>query len=965
MRWLWFVLGSCAALGLAVGGSYGQQSPSQQTATSSAKPSTPTRRPEFPPFTKVSEGYKEVVSTTDGKRPLYRVWYRQKDQQLLAELPPGYSSQRHYIALTVASGERFAGLQAGERYVYWRRYDKRLALIEPNVEVRATREEEAKLSVKRLFTDRVLAEVPIVAIGPSGQPVIDLDSFLIRSTGLFFRQQITRPGLVRVTKVKAFPENIEVEIEGPVANGRLKRFHFSISRIPERTKYKPRVADTRVGYFTTVYDDLSKYEDEVRVRYINRWHLEKGDPKLKKSLPKEPIVFYVEHTTPVRYRRWVREGVLYWNRAFEKVGIIDAIEVYFQDAKTGAHMDKDPEDVRYNFIRWLNNNVGTAIGPSRVHPLTGQILDADIILTDGWIRYYWRQYKRILPKLAMEGMGPEVLEWFATHPNWDPRIRLAPAGERSRRLLAVSRKLFRPYAGHPVAAVKTPILGDDEYDGLVGVTIQRNGYCSILEGKAIDVALIRMHLAVTGALPDDDQKDKKEGEKKQEKKETNLLDGIPEEFIGPLIADLVAHEVGHTLGLRHNFKASALYDLDEINSPKVKGKPFAGSVMDYLPVNIRMKAGEIQGDYAMVSIGPYDEWAIRYGYAPDDKQAKAVLKEVSKPEHQFATDEDTIGPDPLARRYDFSKNPLEYAEEQMRLARFHREKLLEKWVQEGQSWAKAREGYELTLALQLRSLSMMANWLGGKFVRRDHKGDPGNRTPIEPVSSQEQRAALRFVLENAFRDEAFGLTPKLLRYLVSDKWLDEGMSAFFEPSDFPVMDRIMGLQASVLSMLLNPARLREVFENEYYTQGQKDAFTLAELMQATTNEIWQELTKPPAKKYTAAEPMVSALRRNLQREHVERLLDLAAPGGSSAAHKAIITLALGELRRIHAWVKATLKHRDKLDPYTIAHLGELDVRLQKFFDSQYIYAANPNLGGGPPVLLLFGDESHEEHGQRD
>ncbi|MEM7397169.1 MAG: hypothetical protein AAF492_33020, partial [Verrucomicrobiota bacterium] len=76
------------------------------------------------------------------------------------------------------------------------------------------------------------------------------------------------------------------------------------------------------------------------------------------------------------------EGINMWNQAFEKVGLIGAIQVYFQDAKTGAHMEKDPEDVRYNFIRWLNNGVGTAIGPSRVNPETGKILDADVVTTD-------------------------------------------------------------------------------------------------------------------------------------------------------------------------------------------------------------------------------------------------------------------------------------------------------------------------------------------------------------------------------------------------------------------------------------------------------------------------------------------------------------------------------------------------------------------------------------------------------
>ena len=60
----------------------------------------------------------------------------------------------------------------------------------------------------------------------------------------------------------------------------------------------------------------------------------------------------------MRYRRWVREGLLFWNKAFEKVGISNAIEVYYQDARSKAHMEKDPEDVRYNFIWWLSNNRG-------------------------------------------------------------------------------------------------------------------------------------------------------------------------------------------------------------------------------------------------------------------------------------------------------------------------------------------------------------------------------------------------------------------------------------------------------------------------------------------------------------------------------------------------------------------------------------------------------------------------------
>lgn len=89
--------------------------------------------------------------------------------------------------------------------------------------------------------------------------------------------------------------------------------------------------------------------------------------------------------------------------------------------------------MRFNFVRWLNNNIGTAIGPSRVDPLTGEILDADIILTDGWIRHYWRQFNDVLPTLAMEGMSPSTLSWLHSRPGGTG----AGAGTEHRRRAAI------------------------------------------------------------------------------------------------------------------------------------------------------------------------------------------------------------------------------------------------------------------------------------------------------------------------------------------------------------------------------------------------------------------------------------------------------------------------------------------------------------------------------------------------
>ena len=918
----------------------------QNTAPAAPKAATP--KPDFPPHSEVLTGYDKVVSTAGGAKSMYTLWTRKKDSQVYAELPSNFASRRYFFALTIASGDRFAGLQSGDRYVYWRRYNKQLALISPNMRIRSTGDPESLSSVRRLFTDTVMLTVPIVTIGPGGGPIIDLDALLVGKASKFFGSSVVNRELSSVQSIatlKAFPGNIELAFEIPTSKGRLQTLHYSISDIPIKSAYKPRAADERIGYFTTSYSDLGKYsDDDTRIRYINRWHLEKRDPNLKISPPKNPIVFYIEHTTPVRYRRWVREGVLAWNPAFEKIGLSNAIEVYYQDKTTGAHMDKDPEDVRYNFVRWLNNDVGTAIGPSRVNPHTGQILDADIVLTDGWIRHFRFQFEDIMPRLAMEGFSAETLAWLAYHPQWDPRYLFASPAQRSYTRDQLVRMQGQSYGGHPLARVDNTLLGDDEYDGLVGRVSQVNGNCAAATGMAFDLAVMRMMLVMQQSADDEEKEDeeKDEDEEKEEEVGESILDGMPESFIGPLLADLVSHEVGHTLGLRHNFKGSSIYTLDQINSEEIKGKKaFSGSVMDYTPVNFRVESGQVQGDYSIIGIGPYDFWAIEYGYSLA-KDLKPILARVSEPELQYATDEDTGGPDPLARRYDLSSNPLDYAQEQMRLARHHRGRILEHFVKEGDSWSKARRGYELTLSMQVRSLNMMANWIGGVHIVRDKKGDMGDRAPLEVVSVESQRAALDFVLKNSFHDEVFGLSTDLLRRMTKDKWTDGGIhSALGEPA-WPIHDKIMGVQASVLTMLMNPTTLRHIYDNEFRIPEDQDILTLPEILETISAEIWSELGQVPENAHTARKPAISSLRRNLQREHVNRLVDMSLPGaGNNAAYKPISNLARLQLRQIQEKATAYIEQAgEKLDPYSKAHLSDLETQITKALDAEYIYNAN-------------------------
>ncbi len=970
------------------------------------------------PFKDVVEGY-EQVRGMDGS--LYGVWLNPKTNQLVAELPRGWERQKHFFAMTVSGGEQFAGLQAADMYTEWRRINDRMALILPQIEVRSSGDQESKDSIGTVFMDRVLVDVPLVSTGPSGQPVINLTELLVNNMQSFFGNSARglNRSLVTVKDVKVFPDNIEIELEGPVANGAMKSFHYSISQIRGTPGYKPREADPRVGYFTTAYRDLGKFtREETNQRYINRWHLEKAAPNLKLSPPKEPIIYYVEHTVPIRYRRWVREGVAYWNKAFREVGIDGAIEVRFQDKASGAHMDKQPEDVRYNFIRWISNDVATAIGPSRVNPMTGEILDADVVLTDGWIRVFTYRWEELLGDLAVEGMSPQTLAWLEQNPRWDPRVRLASPMVRDQMVLERRSRGVTRYGGHPLGEADPSVIGENEYAGLLR-TSQVSALCQAAFGKSLDLAMMQMYLAATELFDDDvlslssEPKDdkpeldpemlemirkqleenpglrsmvppeylaklegrasepepadddaaepKREARKPKPKKDDgDLIDGVPEWFVGPMLAELVAHEVGHTLGLRHNFKGSSAYDLTEINSGEFKGKkPWSTTVMDYNGINLRMPGfGEEQGDFSVIDIGPYDYWAIEYGYGSNPQK---TLERVAEPELQYGTDEDTWGPDPTARRYDLGRDPLVWAENQMEFARRLRAGLLEKYVKDGESWSKARRGYRVTLGTQTQMLSMAANWVGSAYVYRDKKGDPNGRVPIDPVPAEQQRKALKFVVDNAFHDEAFGVTPELLRHTTTDKWFDQyGYQEALSDATLPIHDQIMGIQASALTLLMNPGTLQRVYDLELYVPADQDCLTVAEVLGTIRDAAWSELDADASRRYSEREPMVSSFRRNLQREHLERLIDLSmGTTNLNAASMPVKTLAVAQLRDLLGKLEKRLEKASNLDAYTLAHFGEAKTRIERALEAQYIYNADQIGGGGMGIFLRASEQAKD------
>jgi hypothetical protein len=248
---------------------------------------------------------------------------------------------------------------------------------------------------------------------------------------------------------------------------------------------------------------------------------------------------------------------------------------------------------------------------------------------------------------------------------------------------------------------------------------------------------------------------------------------------------------------------------------------------------------------------------------------------------------------------------------------------------------------------------MMAGWVGGTFVNRDKKGDPGDRNPVTVVPPEMQRKALDFIMQQAFVDESFGLKPEVIQKMSLDRWMDGGFRADGEAA-WPIHDRILSIQASTLTMLMNPTTLRRIYDNEVRTPADQDAVTLPEILDKVSSKVWSELDGKFEGEANERKPRISSLRRNLQREHVERLIDLSIPSATpTSASKVICTLSLMQLRQLKGKVDGALSNPQGMDKYTVAHLTEIQQRLTKALDANYIYnVPAPAMGGGRPPIIL-------------
>jgi hypothetical protein len=682
--------------------------------------------------------------------------------------------------------------------------------------------------------------------------------------------------------------------------------HYGLCQLPEHG-YQPRLADDRVGYFLSVVKDFSSdNEDTSFLRYVNRWRLERAEPidpkhPNKLSPPKKKIVFWIEKSVPDEYRAAVREGILEWNKAFEKIGFRDAIEVRQQENE-----DFDPEDINYNTFRWITTDQGFAMGPSRANPLTGEILDADIIFDASMVRF-WREEAKLF---RGEGAPASLIQ--ATREGWGLLDPLTPG----RGAQAVAEGWNDPKKAEQ-NRLRARLMA------------ARQGICQCGSHMRYELGMAAMALAAKGET--------KPGEK------------IPEELVQQAVKEVTMHEVGHTLGLRHNFKASTMLKNEQLHDTSITRKTgLTASVMDYTPINLAPK-GVKQGDYFSTTIGPYDYWAIAYAYKPltggtdgELEKLRAIAKE--SPKYDYATDEDMFSTaDPLVNVWDLGADPMAFGRERILLAEELLKGLEDRVVDKGEGYQRARLAFKVLLMQYGNGAYLTAHFIGGEHMHRDHRDDPNARDPFVPVKAEKQREALKFLQEHILSDKHFQFSPRLLRHLGADRWMHWGneMSAM-SSVDFPLHQEILRIQRIVLGQVFNPSVLSRIQNNALKADKDEKPLTIAEVFRGVTDGVWGDAADKDAKE-GKRRVSSSVVRRNLQREHLKKLftLVLGEPqpsggfffiflGSSASVPPDARSLGRMHLRDISKRIEAVLGDKQAVvDDTTRAHLEECHERIAK------------------------------------
>ena len=361
----------------------------------------------------------------------------------------------------------------------------------------------------------------------------------------------------------------------------------------------------------------------------------------------------------------------------------------------------------------------------------------------------------------------------------------------------------------------------------------------------------------------------------QQLKAEGASDNELSELLKSSLYYLVLHEMGHTMGLNHNMKASQLYSLAEINNKELTSKTgLTGSVMDYPAINIASEKSK-QGQYMTTVPGPYDKWAIEYGYsealenaADEEKRLKKIVSRSTEHDLAFGNDADDMrspggGIDPRVNINDLTNDAILYSVDRMNIAESLLGKLKQKYNAPNQSYHELKTSYNIIMAQYASSASVISRYVGGIYIDRAYTAQQGATKPYTPVSYKDQKRAIDALAKYIFSPAAFAQNRDIYNYLQTQR---RGFNFFSSTEDPKIHDVVLSVQRNALNHLLNPVVMKRITDSQLYGNQYK----LPELLNDLTNAVFKD----------DIAVSVSTFRQNLQSEYVSRLLEIIKTGAA-------------------------------------------------------------------------------------
>ena len=532
------------------------------------------------------------------------------------------------------------------------------------------------------------------------------------------------------------------------------RMQHSFIAMPENN-FVPRKDDPRVGYFMTERNDLTSISPTPYKDMIHHWDLQKKDSAAAMSEPVAPLVYWIENTTPLEFRKIIYDAGMKWNEAFEKAGFKNALEMKIMpDTATW-----DPADIHYNVIRWVASSQPSygAIGPSFVNPRTGQILGADI-----------------------------TVEWFSG--NASP----------------INDELYNGASTQSLDNLTVAHFGTKDNCNLANeLKAQYSAGLTLLE-----------------------------------------VDGAPATAIKLLhqqyLTYLILHEMGHTLGLNHNMKSSQMLSPAQVNDTSLTHKIGSmGSVMDYPAINFALDKSK-QGDFYTTKAGPYDLWAIEYGYRQfnaDEEEAglNKILSRSTEPQLAFGNDGDDMrapgsGIDPRINTNDFTNDAIAYAEDRFKIVNNLMGKMVAKYSKTGKSYAELRTRYGSLLNQRRNMIGAVSRYIGGVYIDRSFPEQKSTTKPYTPTPLAVQKRAMATLAKYAFAPNVYDQDAQVFPYLqMQRRGFNQGRG-----EDYKVTANLNSLSTSAFDQILHPNTLQRITNTSLYG----NQYSVAEVMNDLVKNVF-------------------------------------------------------------------------------------------------------------------------------